>query len=99
MPPTQLVILDHMGATHTDGAIGPYREGISINITCLSSGGVPAPRVSWWREHALLDDTFQVLPDGSVRNVLHVPRLSRADLLTVSGQERVHASCVVAKFE
>lgn len=83
VPPTQLVILDHLGATQVDGAIGPYREGTSVNISCLSSGGVPPPRVSWWREHALLDDSFQVQPDGSVRNVLHVPKMSRRDLLTV----------------
>lgn len=84
VPPTQLTILDHHGAAVRDQTAGPYLEGDSINLTCLSSGGVPPPRVSWWREHALVDDSFQVLPDGSVRNVLQLKNIQRKDLLTVS---------------
>ncbi|XP_046809402.1 uncharacterized protein LOC111683162 [Lucilia cuprina] len=83
VPPTQLTILDHQGAAVRDQTAGPYLEGDSINLTCLSSGGIPPPRVSWWREHALVDDSFQVLPDGTVRNVLHLKNISRKDLLTV----------------
>lgn len=64
--------------------MGPYREGVTVNVTCISSGGIPTPRLSWWREHALLDDSFQTLPDGSVKNILHLPKLSRKDLLAVS---------------
>ncbi|XP_053967380.1 nephrin [Anastrepha ludens] len=83
VPPTQLTILDHHGAAIRDQMAGPYLEGDSINLTCLSSGGVPPPRVSWWREHALVDDSFHVLPDGTVRNVLHLKNIARKDLLTV----------------
>ncbi|XP_023160953.2 nephrin isoform X1 [Drosophila hydei] len=83
VPPTQLTILDHNGAAVRDQTAGPYLEGDSINLTCLSSGGVPPPRVSWWREHALVDDSFQVLPDGSVRNTLHLKNIQRKDLLTM----------------
>ncbi|KAI8037622.1 hypothetical protein M5D96_009786 [Drosophila gunungcola] len=83
VPPTQLTILDHHGAELRDQSAGPYLEGDSIDLTCLSSGGVPPPRVSWWREHALIDDSFQVLPDGSVRNVLRLKNIQRKDLLTM----------------
>ncbi|XP_017096812.3 neural cell adhesion molecule 1 [Drosophila bipectinata] len=83
VPPTQLTILDHHGAEIRDQTAGPYLEGDSIDLTCLSSGGVPPPRVSWWREHALIDDSFQVLPDGSVRNVLRLKNIQRKDLLTM----------------
>ncbi|XP_002092571.3 uncharacterized protein LOC6531784 [Drosophila yakuba] len=83
VPPTQLTILDHRGAEIRDQTAGPYLEGDSIDLTCLSSGGVPPPRVSWWREHALIDDSFQVLPDGSVRNVLRLKNIQRKDLLTM----------------
>lgn len=83
VPPTQLIILDSEGATMVDNTIGPYREGVNINITCMSSGGIPPPRVSWWKEHALLDDSFQILPDGTSKNILHLSRLHRKDLLTV----------------
>lgn len=84
VPPTQLIILDNEGATMTDNLIGPYREGANINITCMSSGGIPAPRVSWWREHALVDDSYNVLADGTVKNVLHLSKLTRKDLHVVS---------------
>lgn len=49
----------------------------------MTSGGIPPPRVSWWREHALIDDSFTVLPDGSVKNVLHLTKIDRKDLNTV----------------
>ncbi|XP_055706645.1 uncharacterized protein LOC129803854 isoform X2 [Phlebotomus papatasi] len=83
VPPTHLTVLDDQGAAVADHTIGPYREQATINITCLSSGGVPPPRVSWWKEHALLDDSFQVLPDGSVKNILHLSKLNRHDLHTI----------------
>ncbi|CAD7089638.1 unnamed protein product [Hermetia illucens] len=83
VPPSQLTIVDTFGATVMDSIVGPYNEGSNINMTCLSSGGVPPPRVSWWKEHALLDDVFQVLPDGTVRNILHLPKLTRGDLFSV----------------
>ncbi|KAH8305876.1 hypothetical protein KR018_000382, partial [Drosophila ironensis] len=83
VPPTQLTILDNRGAEIRDQTAGPYLEGDSIDLTCLSSGGIPPPRVSWWREHALIDDSFQVLPDGSVRNVLRLKNIQRKDLLTM----------------
>lgn len=85
VPPTRLTILDHNGAEIRDQLAGPYLEGESVNLTCLSSGGVPPPRVSWWREHALVDDSFHVQPDGTVRNILHLKNIERKDLLTVSG--------------
>lgn len=84
MPPTQLIILDDNGAALTNQKAGPYLEGDSVNLTCLSSGGIPPPRVSWWREHALVDDSCDILPDGTVRNTLHLKHISRKDLLTVS---------------
>lgn len=84
VPPKTLTILDHHGAEILTATAGPYLEGDAINLTCLSSGGVPSPRVSWWREQALVDDSFQVLPDGTVRNILHLKHISRKDLLTVS---------------
>lgn len=84
VPPTHLTILDTNGAAIRDHTVGPYTEGSSINLTCLSSGGKPAPRVSWWREHALLDESYETLPDGTVRNVLHLHRVTRKDLMAVS---------------
>lgn len=84
VPPTHITILDTNGAAIRDHTVGPYSEGTSINLTCLSSGGKPAPRVTWYREHELVDDTYETLPDGTVRNVLHLHRVLRKDLMAVS---------------
>lgn len=83
VPTTKLTIIDSYGATIRDNIAGPYLEGNNISLTCLSSGGIPPPKVWWWKEHALIDDSYQILPDGTVRNVLHLVNMSRADLLSV----------------
>ncbi|XP_035899846.1 nephrin-like [Anopheles stephensi] len=83
VPPTKLTILDELGAAVLNNVVGPYRENADINLTCISSGGQPAPKVTWWREHALLDDSYLVLPDGTVKNVLYLEKLSRHDLHSV----------------
>lgn len=49
--------------------------------------GVPPPRVTWWKDHLLLDDSFEILPDGSVKNVLHLARINRQHLHTVSSAQ------------
>ncbi|XP_058118027.1 nephrin [Anopheles coustani] len=83
VPPTKITILDEKGAAVANNVVGPYRESADVNLTCISSGGLPTPKVTWWREHALLDDSFLVLPDGTVKNVLYLEKLSRHDLHSV----------------
>lgn len=39
VPPTHITILDDMGAAVTDNTVGPYQDGSTINLTCMSSGG------------------------------------------------------------
>ncbi|EAT42917.1 AAEL005560-PA, partial [Aedes aegypti] len=80
VPPSKVTILDELGAAVMDNTVGPYRENADINLTCVSSGGIPTPKVTWWKEHALLDDSFMILPDGTVKNVLYLEKLSRSDL-------------------
>lgn len=46
--------------------------------------GVPLPRVTWFKEHALIDDSYQELMNGTVRNVLHLAKITRSDLESVS---------------
>lgn len=83
VPPSRLTILDELGAAVLDGMVGPYPEHAEINLTCVSFGGIPTPKVTWWKEHALLDDSFIILPDGTVKNVLYLEKLTRSDLHSV----------------
>ncbi|XP_055549461.1 nephrin isoform X1 [Wyeomyia smithii] len=83
VPPSKVTVLDEQGAAVQNNLVGPYRENADINLTCVSSGGIPTPKVTWWREHALLDDSFLVLPDGTVKNVLYLEKLTRSDLHSV----------------
>ncbi|GFT97946.1 ig-like domain-containing protein [Nephila pilipes] len=50
----------------------------------LLFSGKPRPAVTWWRDYALLDDTYTfVTGDNSVRNELEIEELRRNDLLAV----------------
>ncbi|XP_041985678.1 hemicentin-2-like [Aricia agestis] len=54
IPPDRLLILDQDGEEVRGGVIGPFDEGVQVNVTCVAIGGRPPARVSWWKSHALL---------------------------------------------
>ncbi|RXG60789.1 hypothetical protein Avbf_16046, partial [Armadillidium vulgare] len=61
----------------------PYPEKLQnlIYLAKYQLTRIPPPRVTWWHEGSLLDDGSEVKSDGVTRNTLHMPKLTRADLL------------------
>ncbi|PRD25487.1 UNVERIFIED_CONTAM: hypothetical protein NCL1_40780 [Trichonephila clavipes] len=45
--------------------------------------GKPTPSLTWWRESVLLDDSYEVSPEGVVRNEIEITSLQRHDLMAV----------------
>ncbi|XP_022247280.1 synaptogenesis protein syg-2-like, partial [Limulus polyphemus] len=60
-----------------DTVFGPINEGSSINLTCIAVGGNPSPSVKWWREEALMDDSYTILKDRAVFNSLEIRAVDR----------------------
>ncbi|ROT85661.1 putative hemicentin-1-like [Penaeus vannamei] len=54
VPPTGVSVL-YEGRPVTS-VVGPYREGETASLTCLSHGGSPPPRIQWYVGDRLLDD-------------------------------------------
>ena len=45
--------------------------------------GHPSPKVTWWRDHALLDSLSEEVTEGRVTNELRLTQLKRDDLHTI----------------
>ncbi|KAG8182360.1 hypothetical protein JTE90_010125 [Oedothorax gibbosus] len=80
VPPGDPFIVDDNGQRLRD-IIGPFDEGAFLTLGCEVDGGDPSPEVTWWRGTTLLDDSFNVTPQGFVRNELFLFELKRSDLL------------------
>ncbi|GFR28527.1 uncharacterized protein TNCT_260051 [Trichonephila clavata] len=53
----------------------------AFSIRCCIVSGDPTPEVTWWRGTTLLDDSYNVTPQGFIRNELFLFELRRSDLL------------------
>ncbi|KAK0182606.1 hypothetical protein PV327_000726 [Microctonus hyperodae] len=84
IPPHKPNIVDEHGNTVTTVA-GVYKEGSNMRLTCLVSGGRPAPTVRWWRGEMLMESRDEPDTDfpAVMRNVLIVTELTRSDLHAV----------------
>ncbi|KAK4885040.1 hypothetical protein RN001_001311 [Aquatica leii] len=77
IPPANVIVLNEKGIKVSNYELGPYSEGDVITLTCIATGGVPVPKVTWWQENALLDDFSEDLANNTVRNILHMEKLQR----------------------
>ncbi|XP_054283784.1 nephrin-like [Macrosteles quadrilineatus] len=80
MPPEKITVVNDKGEPVEERFLGPFNEGASVNITCVATGGRPQPRVSWWRNSELIDNSYEVLSERRVRNTLHLENLKRQSI-------------------
>ncbi|XP_077301639.1 neural cell adhesion molecule 2-like [Arctopsyche grandis] len=83
MPVEKVAILDEQGSHITNYILGPFNEGATVTIACVATGGNPPPRVTWWQDNTLLDESFGVIPERRVQNLLKLESLGRQHLHAV----------------
>ncbi|CAH1392897.1 unnamed protein product [Nezara viridula] len=79
VPPDVPVIYDGKRRDKTK-FLEPYNEGTDVNLVCEVSSGRPRPRVTWYLENAMIDDSYEQRADGLTVNHLSFPRVSREHL-------------------
>lgn len=83
VPPENIQILNELGRHIQHYILGPYNEGSAVNLTCISQGGRPQPKLTWLHNNQLLDSVVITrLSDKRVRNVLLLKSLDRKNLLS-----------------
>ncbi|CAB4060984.1 unnamed protein product [Lepeophtheirus salmonis] len=82
VPPNKPIVRDANGRRMV-GRLGPFKVGDQLIATCITSGGNPTPKVTWWRENELIDESFEV-NSGHTTNTLKLDDVvSKEDLNTV----------------
>lgn len=82
-PPEKPVIRDGNNNEVLSSLIGPFNEGDRLSLVCETRGGKPRPSLTWWRESALLDDSYDISGSGVMQNQLEIMSLQRHDLMAV----------------
>ncbi|GIY13620.1 uncharacterized protein CDAR_567471 [Caerostris darwini] len=77
---SSVFIIDENGRSLSD-IIGPLNEGSRLSLLCETNGGVPSV-LTWWKDSFLLDDSFDTMPRGNLRNELILAYLDRRDLMS-----------------
>nr|CAD7586356.1 unnamed protein product [Timema genevievae] len=79
VPPEKPVIYDAKRRDMTK-ILEPYNEGSDVNLICEVKGGRPRPRVTWFLENTVVDDSYESRPDGITVNHLTFPNIGRQHL-------------------
>ncbi|KAL1513906.1 hypothetical protein ABEB36_003245 [Hypothenemus hampei] len=79
VPPEKIHIYDEKRIDKSV-LLGPYNEGSDVNLLCEVKGGKPRPRVVWFLENVVIDDSFENRSDGLVVNHLTFPNVGRQHL-------------------
>ncbi|XP_063231784.1 protein turtle homolog A-like [Bacillus rossius redtenbacheri] len=79
VPPERPVIYDAKRRDRTK-ILEPYNEGSDVTLVCEVTGGRPKPKVTWFLENTVIDDSFEVRADGVTANHLNFPNVGRQHL-------------------
>ncbi|XP_076164768.1 neural cell adhesion molecule 2 [Ptiloglossa arizonensis] len=80
VPPSELVILDgtRRGISEIEKT---YNEGSDVNLICEVRGGRPPPKLTWYLENNMIDESYQYNTDlGLTVNNLSYPKVGRQHL-------------------
>ncbi|XP_053613496.1 hemicentin-1 [Plodia interpunctella] len=79
IPPSRPTIYDSDRRDRTK-LVEPYNEGSNVMLSCEVEGGKPRPRVTWYLENVVIDDSFDQRQDGVTVNTLTFPNVGRQHL-------------------
>ncbi|XP_063231434.1 nephrin-like isoform X2 [Bacillus rossius redtenbacheri] len=79
VPPEKPIIYDAKRRDQTK-ILEPYNEGSDVNLICEVSGGRPRPKVVWFLENSVVDDSYEHRGDGVTVNHLTFPNIGRQHL-------------------
>ncbi|KAJ0173851.1 hypothetical protein K1T71_011000 [Dendrolimus kikuchii] len=79
IPPSRPTIYDAKRRDRTK-LVEPYNEGSNVLLICEVDGGRPRPRVTWYLENVVIDDSFDQRTDGVTVNTLTFPNVGRQHL-------------------
>ncbi|XP_026318067.1 hemicentin-1 [Hyposmocoma kahamanoa] len=79
IPPSRPTIYDAKRRDRTK-LVEPYNEGSNVLLICEVEGGRPRPRVTWYLENVVIDDSYEQRPDGITVNTLTFPNVGRQHL-------------------
>ncbi|XP_061722013.1 nephrin-like [Cydia pomonella] len=78
-PPNRPTIVDTKTKDQTR-LLQPYNEGDTLELSCETYGGDPRPRLTWYLENTVIDDSYEQRGDGVTVNTLTFPNVGRQHL-------------------
>ncbi|KAH1007600.1 hypothetical protein HUJ04_004812 [Dendroctonus ponderosae] len=79
VPPEKIHIFDDKRIDKSV-LLGPYNEGSDVSLLCEVRGGRPRPRVIWFLENNVIDETFANRSEEVVINHMVFPNVGRQHL-------------------
>uniref|UniRef100_A0A1B6C6V9 Uncharacterized protein n=1 Tax=Clastoptera arizonana TaxID=38151 RepID=A0A1B6C6V9_9HEMI len=78
-PPEKPIIFDGKRRDRTQ-LLEPYNEGSDVTLICEVTGGRPRPKVTWFLENAMIDDSYEHRSENLTVNHLTFSNVARHHL-------------------